>query len=105
MIDRSPHRRRVESLHESLHKADSRTEAAKILRGLVESIRVHNLDDGLQIELVVEIANMIEAAQTSNLKSKVASEEAACLRNYRSSVKVVAGVRNRRYLHLDYARI
>jgi len=24
---------------------------------------------------------------------------------YRSSVKVVAGARNRRYLHLDYARI
>ena len=99
------YRRRVESLHESLNKADSRTEAAKILRGLVESIRVHNLDDGLQIELVGEITNMIEAAQTSNLKGKAASEEAACLRNHRSSVKVVAGARNRRYLHLDYVRI
>ena len=51
-----------------------------------------NLDDGFQIELVGEITNMIEAAQTSNLKGKAASEEAACLRNHRSSVKVVAGV-------------
>jgi hypothetical protein len=85
------YRRRVESLHESLNKADNRTEATKILRGLVESIRVHNLDDGLQIELVGEITNMIEAAQTSNLKGKAASKEAACLKNYTSSVTLVAG--------------
>ena len=39
---------------------------------------------------------MIEAAQTSNLKGKAASEEAACLRNHRSSVKVVAGARKPR---------
>ncbi|MDA0676350.1 MAG: hypothetical protein O3A88_08365, partial [Proteobacteria bacterium] len=32
-----------------------------------------------------------EAAQTANLKGKAASEEAASLKNYRSSVKVVAG--------------
>ena len=46
---------------------------------------------GPEIELVGEITNMIEAAQTAGLKGKAASEEAASLKNYRSSVKVVAG--------------
>ena len=86
------YRRNVENLHASLDRADSRTEAAEILRGLVESIRVRNLDDGIEIELVGEITNMIKTAQTANLKGKAASEEAASLKNYRSSVKVVAGV-------------
>jgi hypothetical protein len=48
---------------------------------------------------------MITAAQTSKLKGKAASEEAASLKNYQSSVKVVAGARNRRNLHLDFAPI
>jgi hypothetical protein len=85
------YRRNVENLHASLDRADSRTEAAEILRGLVESIRVRNLDDGIEIELVGEITNMIKTAQTADLKGKAASEEAASLKNYRSSVKVVAG--------------
>jgi site-specific DNA recombinase len=90
------YRRKVESLHACLDKADGRTEAAGILRGLVESIRVRNLDDGIEIELVGEITNMIEAAQTADLKGKAASEEAASLKNYTSSVKVVAGARKPR---------
>ena len=89
----------------SLDRADSRTEAAEILRGLVESIRVRNLDDGIEIELVGEITNMIKTAQTADLKGKAASEEAASLKNYRSSVKVVAGARNRRYLHLNFVTL
>ena len=47
--------------------------------------------DPAEIELVGEITNMIKTAQTANLKGKAASEEAASLKNYRSSVKVVAG--------------
>ena len=65
----------------SLDRADSRTEAAEILRGLVESIRVRNLDDGIEIDLVGEITNMIKTAQTADLKGKAASEEAASLTN------------------------
>ena len=85
------YQRKVQNLHASLNNPDCRTEAAEIIRSLVESIKVRNHDDGLEIELVGEIANMIEAAQTANLKGKAASEEAACLKNYRSSVKLVAG--------------
>ncbi len=53
---------------------------------------MRKLDDGIEIELVGEITNMLEAAQTADLKGKADSEEAAYLKNYRSSVKVVAGV-------------
>ena len=86
------YRRKVQSLHANLDKPECRTEAAEILRGLVESIQVRNIEDGIEIELVGEITNMITAAQTNNLKGKAASEEAASLKNYTSSVKVVAGV-------------
>ena len=48
---------------------------------------------------------MVQAAQTQAHKGKAASNEAASLKNYGSSVKVVAGARNRRYLHLDFAPI
>ncbi|MGE4617911.1 MAG: hypothetical protein AAEJ43_12950 [Gammaproteobacteria bacterium] len=81
------------------------TWAAEIIRGLVENIRVRNSNEGLEIELIGAITNMIEAAQTANLKGKAASNEAASLKNYQSSVKVVAGARNQRYLHLDFAPI
>ena len=85
------YRRKVESLHASLTNPDCRTKAAEIIRGLVENIRVRNSNEGLEIELIGAITNMIEAAQTANLKGKAASNEAASLKNYQSSVKVVAG--------------
>ena len=59
------YRRRVEGLHASLNTDDCQTEAAEILRGLIEVIKVHNTDDGLEIELVGEIVNMIDLAQTA----------------------------------------
>jgi site-specific DNA recombinase len=88
------YKRKVQSLHDSLNKPACRTEAAEIIRSLVESIRVRNIDDGIEIELIGEITNMIEAAQTTGLKGKAASVEAASLKKYQSSVKVVAGTRN-----------
>ena len=99
------YRLRVESLHASLNTDDCRTEAAEILRGLIETIKVRNADDGLEIELIGEIVNMIDLAQTAAHKGTAASQEAAVPDVYRSSVKVVAGARNRRYLQLDYAHL
>ena len=85
------YRRKIQNLPASLNKPDCRTEAAEIIRGLVDSISVRRSDDDIEIELVGEITNMIEVAQTAYLKGKAASEEAASLKNYRRSVKVVAG--------------
>jgi site-specific DNA recombinase len=72
----SLYRRKVAALHESLNEPDSRTEAAGLLRGLIERIRFRNLDDGFEIELVGDIVNMIEVAQTAAHKEKAASGEA-----------------------------
>jgi site-specific DNA recombinase len=85
------YRRQVESLHASLNTDGCRTEAAEILRGLIETIKVRNANDGLEIELIGEIVNMIELAQTVAHKGTAASKEAAVPDVYRSSVKVVAG--------------
>ena len=85
------YRRKVQNLHTCLNNPGDRTEATEILRDLIEVIKVRNLDDGIEIELVGEIANMVELAQSTAQKGKAASEEAASLRHYRSSVKVVAG--------------
>ena len=90
------YRLRVESLHASLNTDDCRTEAAEILRGLIETIKVRNADDGLEIELIGEIVNMIDLAQTAGHKGTAASQEAAVPDVYRSSVKVVAGARKQR---------
>jgi site-specific DNA recombinase len=87
----SLYRRKVQNLNASLNIPDCRTEAAEIIRGLIDSISVRRNDDDIEIELVGEITNMIEVAQTADLKGKAASEEAATLKNYRGSVKVVAG--------------
>ncbi len=60
----------------------ARTEAVEILRGLVDGIYLHPIDNGFEIELVGEIAKMIELS---------AGAESSQFDPYRSSVKVVAG--------------
>ena len=99
------YRDKVEKLHGSLNAPDTRTEAAEILRTLIESIKVQPLDDGFEIELIGEIVNMVSLANTSDRHEKAAPNGAAVPEVYRSSVKVVSGARNRRYLHLDFIRI
>ncbi|NQU71177.1 MAG: recombinase family protein, partial [Rhodospirillales bacterium] len=86
------YRRQVEGLHASLNTDDCRTEAAEVLRGLVETIKVRNADDGLEIELIGEIVNMIDLAQTAAHNKTAALKGAAVPEPFRSSVKVVAGV-------------
>ena len=89
------YRRKVEHLHDSLNQNDTRTEAAEILRSLVEHIEVKNTEDGFEIELEGQIVNMVQAAQSYAHKGKAASNEAASFKNYTSSVKVVAGACNK----------
>jgi len=84
------YRRKVESLHAALDAPESRTEAAQILRGLIERIAVRPLaSSGFEIELIGEIARMIDVALApQNAKT---APEGAVPDAYRSSVKVVAG--------------
>ena len=86
------YRRQVENLHEALNAPDSRTEAAEILRGIIERINVTPLGQGsFEIDLTGDSVNMIEFAESGAQTKKAASSEAAIPDVYRSSVKVVAG--------------
>jgi hypothetical protein len=55
--------------------AENRTEAIDIIRGLTDRIVVHSKDDLLELELVNEIASMVEVAYGSE------NRKAAPLRN------------------------
>ncbi len=85
---------------------DSRTEAAEILREIIERIDILPLGKGtFEIDLVGDIVNMIELAETPQKNGKLTSKEAAIHDVYRSSVKVVAGARNHRELTLPSVEI
>ena len=82
------YRQKVTELHAVLEDPELRREAVDLIRGLIERVEFFPAEDGFQIELVGEIANMVRlSAGPQSLGSTVE----------RTSVKVVAGARN----HLD----
>jgi len=83
------YRRQVEQLQNSLSQPEIRDEAVQILRGLIERVSIKPAKDGMEIEIVGEIAKMVELGTEPNKKQAHLGERAAC------SVKVVAGARNR----------
>jgi hypothetical protein len=86
----------VEQLQHALDHPEIRDEAVQS-SGLIEHVSIGPADNGLEIEIVGEIAKMVELGIES--KSKRANLDERLTR----SVKVVAGARNQRYLHLDHA--
>ena len=77
------YRRKVSQLRETLADLATMTEAMEILRGLIERVSVRRVTEGFEVELVGEIANMVQLS---------AGVESWAKEPYRSSVKVVAGV-------------
>ena len=89
------YRRKVENLHGALADPGTRDEALGLLRGLIERIELHPIENGFEIELTGEIARMVALSLTkSDTKKAAFDEKTAC------SVKVVAGARNHRELTL-----
>ena len=72
----------------------TQTEALEILRGLIERVVLQPAEKGFEIELVGEIAAMVDLGAQNK---KAGPEGSAVPDVYRCSVKVVAGARN----HLD----
>jgi site-specific DNA recombinase len=70
----------VENLHASLSDPQSRTEAAEILRSLVEKITVKHDKNGVEVELVGDIVKLVSLPEGNNVPA-----------SFESSVKVVAG--------------
>ena len=79
------YRRQVEQLQQALDHPEIRDEAVQILRGLIEHVLIGPADQGLEIEIVGEIAKMVSLGLGSNAKEASLNERLAC------SVKVVAG--------------
>ncbi|MEI6202749.1 MAG: recombinase family protein [Enhydrobacter sp.] len=86
------YRQRVTELHEALANPQAAPEAVQIIQSLIEKIVVLTTAEGTEIELVGDIAAMVNLAQSSaSERKKAALLGAALSATERSSVKVVAG--------------
>jgi site-specific DNA recombinase len=93
------YRRQVERLQQALNDPEIRDEAIQLLRGLIEGVSIRPVKGGLEIEIVGEIAKMVELGIGTHMKKAALDETAA------RSVKVVAGTCNHRELTLPPVRI
>ena len=92
------YRAKVADLHAALADPAGSNEAIEILRSLVERVIIRpTAEKGFELELVGELAAMLELGLNNK---KPALGGAGVLGVYRSSVKVVAGTRNQRFLRL-----
>src|SRR5262249_13514170 len=91
------YRRKVAGLQTALADPNTQTEALEILRGLIERVVLHPAEKGFEIELVGEIAAMVNLGAHHKATGP---KGAAVPEAYRSSVKVVAGEGNHRQLTL-----
>ncbi|MFB6261335.1 MAG: recombinase zinc beta ribbon domain-containing protein [Thiohalorhabdaceae bacterium] len=84
----SLYRERVAQLHDALQDPDEGQHALEVLRGLIERVEISPdaSGEGLEIELVGAIAQMVETALQGQHEKAALSGRAA------GSVKVVAGV-------------
>ena len=61
---------KVNDLRKALNEDGAREEAAQILRGLVDEIRLHPVDDKLQIELIGDLATLLSFAEKNGADNK-----------------------------------
>ena len=80
------YRNQVERLQDALSHPEIRDEAVQILRGLVERVSIRRTKTWLEVEIVGEIAKMVELGIENPTKRGSLDEKAA------RSVKVVAGI-------------
>ena len=88
------YRRQVERLQHALNDPEIRDEALQILRNLIEHVSIGPAENGIEIEIVGEIAKMIELSIGNKAKQPILDEKMS------RSVKVVAGACNHRELTL-----
>ena len=91
---------KVQQLENALNDPDIRHEAAEVLRGLIDRIELHPRSDskGLDALLHGDLAEILSFCDGDPRKNKIPGAEGSG-----SLLSVVAGARNQRYLHLDYA--
>ena len=84
---------KVNDLRKALNEDGAREEAAQILRGLVDEIRLHPIDDQLQIELIGDLATLLGFAEKKGADNKKPGSSG----NPGSTKWLVAGARNHLY--------
>ena len=90
----SPYGKHVNSLRNALNEDGAREEATQILRGLVDEIRLHPIDDQLQIELIGDLATLLGFAEKKGADNKKPGSSG----DPGSTKWLVAGARNQLYL-------
>lgn len=87
------YRRKVATLHELLANEATRTEAVETIRTLVDRVVFRPVaGDELQIELVGDLARMVNLAQKPSQTNENSPISGAVHEEFASSVKVVAGI-------------
>ena len=86
------YRRKVANLHEALEHEDTKAEATEIIRNLIDEIVLVPENGELRIDLKGELAGILALATD---KKKPAEH-----RDGLEQIKLVAGARNQRYLHI-----
>lgn len=89
------YREKVERLHASLQDPGVRTEALDLLRGLIDQVSLTYGENGWTIALDGDIAALIQLGTPNEHRDEAVQRDVAL-----SSVKVVAGARNSRFLRL-----
>ena len=92
------YRRKVADLADAIHAPENRDEAFEVIRSLIDRVVLTPTEDALRIDLEGDLAGILSLCDSS--KKPAASVEARA-----EQIKVVAGARNRRYLHLDFVRL
>jgi site-specific DNA recombinase len=96
------YRRKVATLHDLLGSDATRTEAVEIIRSLVDQVMFRpTASDGLEIDLIDDLARMVHLAQQSAENSENSPIAGAVHEEFACSVKVVAGSRYQRYLPIS----
>ena len=86
----------VEKLEVSLRRPDTGREAFQLIRGLIDAVVLTPLDGKLEIELQGDLAGILALSEAGKTSAFSPKEKAL-------QIKMVAGTRNRRCLHLDHA--
>ena len=90
------YRDKVERLEASLRQSDTGRAAFELIRGLIDAITLTPVDGKLNIELRGDLAGILAMSEEGKAGAFFPKEKAL-------QIKMVAGTRNQRYLHLDLA--
>jgi site-specific DNA recombinase len=92
------YRNMVEKLETSLRQPETRREAFELIRGLIDAVMLTPTDGKLEIELRGDLAGILALSKAGEVSTFSPKGKAL-------QIKMVAGTRNQRCLHLDYAAL